>query len=356
MRALLAASLLAKPAELPSGDLSARFGSALEQVQAKLLALAASAPLLLLALIIVVGAIWIGGLLSRHLHILARLSKRNPYIDGLLRGIVKGVIVLAGVLVALDLLGATPLIGALLGSAGVVGLVLGFAFKDIAENYVAGVLLTLRQPFSPGDNVRVDGHEGKVVALTSRATVLMTIDGNHLMLPNALVFKSVLLNFTRNPKRRFEFELDLNPDASMHGSMDAGIAALKSLDAVLEDPAPAALIMQIPPLGATLQFTGWIDQTRSDLPKTRSEALRLVMKALQRTANAAGEPIQRIRLERGAVRTQLPVDENGADRDTSVDHALDDQIGEARLEETAGDLLKHARDDKDASPVINSSP
>lgn len=327
---------------LPSGDVSERFAAAMEQVQAKLLALAAGAPLLLVALVIVIAAIWLGGILSRRLHILTRLSERNPYIDGLLRGIVKGLVILAGLLVALDLLGATPLIGALLGSAGVIGLVLGFAFKDIAENYVAGVLLSLRQPFSPGDTVRVDGHEGKVVALTSRATVLMTIEGNHLMLPNALVFKSVLLNFTRNPKRRFEFELDLSPSASLHGAMDAGIAALETLDAVLEDPAPAALIMAMPPSGARLQYTGWIDQTQNDLPKTRSEALRRVMKALQITANAAGEPVQRIRIERSEDHTPLPVDENGADRDTSVDHALDAQIGQARREETSGDLLKHS--------------
>lgn len=345
MAALQPALALRKPVELPalpSGDLSDRFGAALEQMQAKLLALAASAPLLLVALLIVVGAIWLGGLLGRHLHILTRLSARNPYVDGLLRGIVKGVVVLAGVLMALDLLGATPLIGALLGSAGLLGLVLGFAFKDIAENYVAGVLLTLRQPFSPGDSVRIDGHEGKVVALTSRATVLMTIDGNHLMLPNALVFKSVLLNYSRNPKRRFEFELDLNPNGSLHGAMDAGIAALKSLDAVLEDPAPAALIKRILPAGATIQYVGWIDQTRNDLPKVRSEALRRVMKALLITANAAGEPVQRIRIEREPAETLQPDGESGADRDTSVDHALDEQIGEARREETAGDLLKHA--------------
>ena len=353
MHALKAASVLPKTIDLPampSGDVSERFGAALEQVQAKLIALAAGAPLLLVAMVIVLGGIWLGGLMSRHLHIVTRLSARNPYIDGLLRGIVKGVIVLAGVLVALDLLGATPLIGALLGSAGLVGLVLGFAFKDIAENYVAGVLLTLRQPFSPGDNVRVDGHEGKVVALTSRATVLMTIDGNHLMLPNALVFKSVLLNFSRNPKRRFEFDLDLNPNGSLHGAMDAGIAALKSLDAVLEDPAPAALIKRILPAGATLQYVGWIDQTKNDLPKTRSEALRRVMKALVITGNAAGEPVQRIRIERGEVDTQRAVDENGADRDTSVDHALDDQIGEARREETTDDLLNHAATGNQSSP------
>lgn len=333
-----------------SGDLTHRFSAALEQIQAKLLALAAGAPLLLLAIIIVLGSVWLGGLLSRHLFVLGRLSARNPYIDGLLRGIVKGLVILAGVLVALDLLGATPLIGALLGSAGLVGLVIGFAFKDIAENYVAGVLLTLRQPFSPGDNVRVDGHEGKVVALTSRATVLMTIDGNHLMLPNALVFKSVLLNFSRNPKRRFEFELDLNPNGSLHGAMDAGIAALKSLDAVLEDPAPAALIKRIQPAGATLQYVGWIDQTKNDLPKTRSEAQRRVLKALQMTGNAAGEPVQRIQLERSRADAQVTNDESGADRDTSVDHALDAQLGKARREERGSDRLKQTAG-RDESPL-----
>ncbi|MEO6155927.1 MAG: mechanosensitive ion channel domain-containing protein [Thermomonas sp.] len=340
----------ATPAALHSGDLAQRFGLALDQVQAKLIALAASLPLLLVALVIVVGAIWLGGCFSRHLRIVARLSQKNPYLDGLLRRIVKTVIVLAGILMALDLLGATSLVGAVLGSAGVIGLVLGFAFKDIAENYVAGVLLGLRKPFSPGDTVRVEGHEGKVVALTSRATVLMTIEGNHLMLPNALVFKSVLLNFTRNPKRRFEFELDLNPCASLHGAMDAGIAALAGLDGVLKDPAPASLILEIPGGGARLQFTGWIDQHRNDIKRTRSESLRRVAKALQQGGYAAGEPVQRIRMEPNTPDPQPPDNDNGADRDTSVDHALDAQLGQARREESSSDLLEDATSAPEAAP------
>ncbi|MDQ3039242.1 MAG: mechanosensitive ion channel family protein [Pseudomonadota bacterium] len=338
--------MIAAPA---AQNLTDRFLVALDQVQAKLLALAASAPLLLLALLIVMGAVWLGGVLSRHLHFLTRLSDRNPYIDGLLRRIVRSIFVLAGVLVALDLLGATPLIGALLGSAGLVGLVLGFAFKDIVENYVAGVLLGMRQPFSPGDTVCIDAHEGKVVSLNSRATVLMTIDGNHLMLPNGLVFKSVLLNFTRNPKRRFDFELTLNPCAPLHDAMDAGIAVLATMDGVLEDPAPASLILDIPGGGARLQFTGWIDQRNNDVKRTRSEALRLVAKSLDSQGYAAGEPIQRIRLERGEAMTQRANEGNGAGRDTSVDHALDEQIGDARRGESAGDLLEQPTASGEAS-------
>ncbi len=94
-------------------------------------------------------------------------------------------------LVALEILDATAIVGALLGTAGVLGVALGFAFKDILENYLAGILMSLRQPFSPRDHVVIDGNEGLVIALNSRATILMTLDGNHLRLPNALVFRSV---------------------------------------------------------------------------------------------------------------------------------------------------------------------
>ncbi len=327
---------------LPAGDLSDRFGAAVLKVQAKLLALAAGAPLLVVALLIVLGSIWLGGLLSRRLHVLTRLSERNPYIDGLLRGLVKALTVMAGVLVALDLLGASSLVGAVLGSAGVIGLVLGFAFKDIAENYVAGVLLSLRNPFSPGDTVRVDGNEGKVVALTSRATVLMTADGNHLMLPNGLVFKSVLLNFSRNPKRRFEFVLELRANASLHGALDTGITALKAMPAVLQDPPPAGLILELPAAGATVQFSGWIDQTRNDLAKSRSEALRQVWKALNVVGMSAAEQVMRVKLERGDGALDAISHEADTTRDTSVDHTLDAQLGQARSEERTSDLLKHA--------------
>jgi len=82
--------------------------------------------------------------------------------------LVAGQLAVLGLVLALNLLGATALVGAVLGSAGVIGLVAGFAFKDIAENYMAGILLSLRRPFAPDDHLVVDRFEGKVIALTSR--------------------------------------------------------------------------------------------------------------------------------------------------------------------------------------------
>src|SRR3546814_6600583 len=64
------------------------------------------------------------------------------------------------------------------------------------------LMLSLRQPFRANDHVVIEGHEGRVVRLTSRATILMTLEGNHLRIPNSTVFKAVILNYTRNPERR----------------------------------------------------------------------------------------------------------------------------------------------------------
>lgn len=316
-----------------------RFAAALDLMETKLVKLVASAPLLLVAILIVLFSMWLGSFVARRMRLLTRIARSNPYMDGLLRGIVRGLIVLAGVLVALDLLGATSLVGAVLGSAGVVGLVLGFAFKDIAENYVAGVLLSLRRPFAPGDHVRIDSHEGKVVSLNSRATVLMTMDGNHLQLPNSLVFKSVLLNFSRNPRRRFEFETNVGTRASWHLAMDTGLAALASVDGVLAEPAPNVLIRSLSDSGATLQFQAWIDQTRNDLGKTRSEAMRRVRKTLREAGILPPDPVQKVMLYRDAGGEDAHAPETGLARDTSVDHALDAQVGQAREIEDGKDLL-----------------
>ena len=323
-----------------NATMQARFAAAFDLMETKLVKLVASAPLLLVAILIVLFSMWFGRFVAGRMRVLTRISRSNPYMDGLLRGIVRGLIVLAGVLVALDLLDKTSLVTAVLGSAGVVGLVLGFAFKDIAENYIAGVLLSLRRPFAPGDTVRIDSHDGKVVALNSRATVLMTFDGNHLQLPNSLVFKSVLLNFSRNPKRRFDFETRIGAATSWHTAMDTGLSALAAVDGVLADPAPAALIARVEDTGAVLQFLGWIDQTRNDLGRTRSEAMRHVRKALHAAGILPPDPVQKVMLVRDSSAEAAPAPEAAASRDTSVDHALDAQVGEAREIEDGKDLLE----------------
>ena len=326
----------AQPAPAPEpvleADVRERFDLTFDKVAGKFAELLAKTPMLLAALLIVVVASWLGGFVSRRLHWL-RMRTDNPYMDALIRRVIRALITLFGVVIALDLLDATTLVSAVLGSAGVVGLVLGFAFKDIAENYVAGILLSLRKPFSPGDHVKIDDNEGKVVALQSRSTLMMTLDGNELQLPNALVFKAILLNYSRNPRRRFDFTVTVDGSQSIRVSHALAIEQVTRVDGVLSDPAPSWSVQEFTPAGIVLRFFGWIDQRESDLGKVRSEAIRLVKAAFAQRGIEGPRTVYHVLTARDpSVGTPEAHAEpaHSRDADTSVNRDIDDQLAQAQ--------------------------
>lgn len=320
-----------------------RLRTAFDLMVAKLIRLLAAAPLLLVAIVIVMLSSWIGGFFARRLHWL-RIKSSNPYMDDLLTRVVQAIAILIGLLIALDLLGAASLVGAVLGSAGVVGLVLGFAFRDIAENYVSGVLLSLRRPFAPGDHVMIDTREGKVVSLSARATLLMTMDGNELRIPNAMVFKSVVVNYSQNPNRRFEFTMTIDTSESIGKSQDLGLQQVAKVPGVLEDPAPSSVVQDFTPAGTVLRFFGWVDQRKSDLGKSRGEAIRAVKNAF---AGAGIDPPQTTYniVSRRASGEELappkePESAATGNADTSVNTDIDTQLAAAQRAGESENLLK----------------
>jgi small conductance mechanosensitive channel len=267
----------------------------LQRLLSEAYGLIAALPLLALALLAVWVCWMLGGWLSRR-SLLDRVAQRNPFMRDLTRTTVRWGVTLLGVLVALEIMNATALVGALLGTAGVLGVALGFAFKDTLENYLAGILMSLRQPFSPRDHVVIDGNEGVVVSMTSRATILMTLDGNHLRLPNALVFRSVTLNYTRNPSRRFEFEVGIGVGEDLVAAQHIGTEQLSRLAGVAQTPPPRAYIAALGDSNVQVRFLGWVDQRSHDFLMVRSEAIRTVKLALEAAGMDMPEPIYRVQL------------------------------------------------------------
>lgn len=318
-----------------------RVDGVFDATREKLTALAGKLPLIVVAMALVLLASWLGRVVSNRLHVKRLNHRKNPYFDALVRRAVHLGIVIAGVLLALELLDWTTAVSAIVGSAGVLGLVVGFAFKDIAENYIAGILLSLRRPFAPGDHIRIDAHEGKVVALTARATVLMTLDGNRLSLPNGLVFKSVLLNFSENPRRRFEFDVTIDPGESIGDAQARALAAMATVDGVLADPAPSSLVHAFTPAGSVLRFYGWIDQTVNDLGKVRTEALRAVKGDFAEAGVEAPRSVQYVVLQRPATAasTAAAVQGEQAGGDTSVNHDIDVQMARAQDKHSDNNML-----------------
>jgi hypothetical protein len=167
-------------------------------------------PLILVAIGAGLLVIFAGFFIARRKWPWDRMAP-NAFIADIYRQIVRLSFIILGVVLALDLLNLTALLGTILGAAGIIGLAIGFAVRDTVENFIASIMLSIRQPFRPKDLVEIEGELGHVIRLTSRATILLSLDGNHIRLPNATVFKAKIINYSRNDERRFHLRLGIDP-------------------------------------------------------------------------------------------------------------------------------------------------
>ena len=268
-------------------------------------AIARMLPLIGVALVVAFLIGLVGYLIAGLGAVWQRLAP-NSFLAELMASAIRFIFVIGGIVVALEMIGAATLLGAVLGGAGVIGIALGFAMRDTVENYVASLMLSLRQPFRANEWVVIDEFEGRVIRLTSRATILMTLDGNHLRIPNSTVFKAVILNYTRNPQRRFDFTLGIDAEDDPTAARHLGVQAMRALSFVLADPEPQGRVVEVGDSNIVLKFLGWIDQNETDWYKAKSRAIPAVKDALEAAGFLLPEPIYRLRFDPG---TQLPVGE-----------------------------------------------
>jgi small conductance mechanosensitive channel len=286
-------------------SLSSSTGS-LQSLRAQLGQFGALLPIIGVALAIAITIGLVGYALAGLTSVWQRIAP-NSFLAELIASAIRFVFVVAGLVIALNMVGADTLLSAVLGGAGLVGLALSFALRDTIENYVASLLLSLRQPFRPNDHVVIDSYEGRVIRLTSRATILMTLDGNNLRIPNSQVFKAVILNYTRNPQRRFEFDLGIDADDDALAARRLGRDTMKGLAFILDDPVPEARVVEVGDSNVLIRFLGWIDQENTDWFKARSLAVVAVKAALENAGFGLPEPIYRLRFDPREVPQSLAV-------------------------------------------------
>ena len=276
-------------------NISRRVESTVSRLQASVLSMLSALPVFLLAVAIVVLFWWIGRRVGVHQRVFRAIAP-NGFIADLLSTLARIIVTVVGLVLALTLLDATSIIGSVLGAAGIVGLAVGFAVRDTVENFIASILLSLRTPFLVRDYVQIGEHEGAVARLTSRATILISRDGNHVRVPNALVYKSVIINFSRQPNRRFEFVVGVGTNLDLNNAQQTAIEAVYGVDGVLADPPATVLVSELGDSSVTLTIGGWINQVKSDLMKVRSEAIRQVKQAFDEAGIEIPEPVYRVQL------------------------------------------------------------
>jgi small conductance mechanosensitive channel len=292
--------------------------------------------------VVALGAIGLAWFLSRSLGRRVRRRDEPETFARLIAGqLLRGSILGIGIAIALEVLGARGLLGAMIGTAGVIGVVIGFAFKNIGEAYLASILLSMRRPFDPRDFVRIDEVEGSVVRLTSRATVLMTADGNIVSIPNSKVFNATVINFTRNPQRRLAFKLGVGTGADLRQVQALAVETVATVPGVLSQPAPACLIDEFGDSAMIISVSGWIDQRQSDWLKVSSEVKRRIKVAFDQAGIDVPEPSLVVRTTSFEPREQTPEPQIVPSLDVSPDEHIDRQVDEERASSGEKDLLRH---------------
>jgi small conductance mechanosensitive channel len=305
-----------------------------------------NAPIYLIALTTFALIAWAGWVITPRLPVWGWLAP-NSFIADVYRTIARIAVLLIGLVAALDILNATALLGAVLGAAGVVGLAVGFAVRDTVENFIASILLSLRQPFRPDDFVDISGDVGNVARLTSRATILISPDGNSIRIPNATVYKGRIINYSRDPNRRFTFDLGVDADADLSGALATAADAISRLPYVLQEPPVSAWVKEVGDSNVILSFAGWLDQHKTDFLKGRGEAIRAAKSELETTGYGLPEPIYRLRFDTDSTSLQL----TGAQpANTATEAASTPQCADLH-----GDPMHHATDPECVqSPTSNA--
>jgi small-conductance mechanosensitive channel len=177
-----------------------------------------------------------------------------------------------------DLTGAALTI---VSGTGLLGIILGLAFRDITENFLASILLSIHHPFRNGDLVEIAGLIGYVQGLTMRMTLLMSLDGNHIQIPNSIVYKSNIRNYSSNPNRREEFSLGIGYDDTISKAQEIALGVLEKHEAVLKNPEPWVLVDSLGKATINLRIYFWLDGSQHSWLKVRSSVIRLIKRAFQ---------------------------------------------------------------------------
>jgi small-conductance mechanosensitive channel len=213
----------------------------------------------------------------------------------LLARLIRWAVIVAGTVLALDQVDFD--VTGFVAGLGIAGLTIGFALQDITRNFIAGLILLVRQPFEIGDAVEAAGQSGTVLSVTTRDTVLKTWDGETVILPNLEVFSKPIINYSALPNRRRTVRIGLGYEEDVGQASEVFLEAIRSVDGVLEEPAPTVHAMNLGDSTLGLDARFWVNQETHGLFDVHSSVVRTIKEVAEREGIELPYPIQTVLLE-----------------------------------------------------------
>ncbi len=238
-------------------------------------------PYIIVGVLIYVLFLILSKLLKKGINNIARRSDSiNDNLASLISRILGTLITVFGFLAACVIIIPSFTPGDIIAGLGISTVAIGFAFKDILQNYFAGLLILWRQPFKVGDQIRVKDFEGTVEEINMRSTRLKTYDGERAILPNGDVYTSVMLVRTAYDRRRTRFVVGIGYPDSIEEARQVIHAVLDGIDGVLQDPGPWVYVTELAGSSVNLTVYFWTESHQANVLKISDQVITGVKVAL----------------------------------------------------------------------------
>lgn len=286
----------------------------LEQLQDVLLGywhqFVAALPRLVLA-IVLLGVIWlVASRVRNYLDSRLNANSDDPLLARFLTKMARWIVLLIGLLISLQIIGFSGIVSGVLAGAGVSAVVVGFAFKDIAENFLAGVILAFNRPFNLRDTISIQDVMGKVESLDMRTTRVKTFDGKDVYIPNATVLKEKVTNYTRDGYLRQDFMVGIDFDDNVAGATKLILEQIRQVPEILTtDPhGPFVVVDELATSTVNLKIFFWTttDDYRRGVLELRSDVMDRTKTVL--VANGYSLPPDIIEIRLPGFQSALPIE------------------------------------------------
>ncbi len=238
------------------------------------------------------AAIWIRSLIER----LTKNSGLSDNASVLMGRLSRWLLVFLGIMVGLSIVVPSFEPGQLIQLLGIGGIAIGFAFRDIAQNFLAGILILLTQPFQIGDQIIVDDFEGTVEEIQTRATVIKTYDGRRVVIPNSNLFTDSVIVNTAFDYRRSQYDVGIGYDADIEKAREIMLDVLNQTEGVLKEPAPDVLTMELSDSSVNLRPRWWTNSQQADVLAVKDKVITTIKQRLDENAINIPFPVRTVYL------------------------------------------------------------
>ncbi|MBD1888381.1 mechanosensitive ion channel family protein [Coleofasciculus sp. FACHB-SPT9] len=259
------------------------------KIQAMIDGLIVMLPNIVLALIVFALFFFAARAIKATVRRLTRRHRQARNLGLVLGRLSQGIVILVGLFVSLSIVIPTFKAGDLVQLLGISGVAIGFAFRDILQNFLAGILILLTEPFQIDDQIVFKDFEGTVENIQTRATTIRTYDGRRIVIPNSELFTNSVTVNTAFENRRLQYDVGIGYGDDIDRAKQLILEAIASVDGVLEDPAPDALVVDLADSTVNIRARWWVQPPRrADILDKQDQVLAAIKNKL--TANGIDMP------------------------------------------------------------------